>query len=85
MKGMLLTFAATVALLVGGLVATPSAEARPIGGWGYGYRYRPYYYNGPRPLVYQTPRYYYGYPGYTYYRGPGVYVGPRAGFYYRYW
>jgi len=83
MKGMLLTLAATAALLVGGLVATPTAEARPVRGWYYGYRYRPYYY-GARPFVYRAPYYYgYGYPGYYY--GPRVYVGPRAGFYYRYW
>ena len=85
MKGMLLTLATTVALLVGGLVATPTADARPVRVWTNGYAYRPYYYYGPRPLVYGAPRYYYySYPGY-YYRGPAVYVGPRAGYYYRYW
>jgi hypothetical protein len=92
MKRMLLTLATTAALLVGGLVATQTAEARPVryGGWGYTYAYRPYYY-GPRPFVYAAPRYYYnGYPrayyyGGPYYGGPAVYVGPRAGYYYRYW
>ena len=56
MKNILLTVAATAALLIGGLMTPSTADARP---WGYrGYGYRPYY-GG-----YARPYYYGGYGGY---------------------
>lgn len=80
MKRIMLTLAATTAIVLGGLVWTNAAEARP---WRYVV---------PPPVVrYYGPAYYdYGYPGYyypgypTYYYDPwyvrGVYIGgPRAG------
>jgi hypothetical protein len=71
MKNILLTIAATAALMVGGMTFTDTAEARPRG-WGgyYGSYYRPYagYYRSyPRYTGYR-----YGYPGYY-----GRYYGPR--------
>jgi hypothetical protein len=82
MRNILLTLAATTALLIGGLVATNTAEARPWGYRGrayYGYGYRPYY-NRP----YYNYGYRYGaYPGYSGYPGYGgaYFGGPRAGVY----
>ena len=82
MRSFLLTAAATVAMIVGGLTFTETAQARP---WGYyrpyyGYRtyYRPYY--GYRS--YYRP--YYGYRSYyrPYYYGR-PYVGGRV--YFNWW
>src|SRR5688572_14206208 len=96
MKNMLLTLAATAALLVGGMTFTDTAEAQRRG-WGragvyYGGAYRPYYgYRGYRayPRYYGGYRGYYGYPGYYgrgYYPGysdPGVRLStPVGGFYF---
>lgn len=75
MKRILLMLAVTLGLLLGGLLPTGTAEARP---WGYrGYAYR------PAVSVYAGPRY--GYRGYyapyyrPYYRS---YYRPYAGYYY---
>jgi hypothetical protein len=99
MRRILLTLAATAAVLVGGLAVTSTAEARPFVYGGYGYRpyygygpsyraYRPYYYAQPayRYRYYGYPGYYSGYPYYGYpYYGNGVYFGaPRAGVYFNY-
>jgi hypothetical protein len=81
MRNLILTAAATVAMLFGGLTWTDTAEARPRGWYRapavryyrpyYGYRtyYRPYY--GYRS--YYRPYYSYGSPYYgSYYHGPRV-------------
>ena len=94
MKNIVLTLAATAALLVGGMTFTGTADARPRG-WGRAY-YGGGYYGGYSRVYY--PRYddgyrgYYGYPSGYYGRGyyvyprynrPGIYLStPRAGFYY---
>jgi hypothetical protein len=77
MKRILLMLAVMFGLLLGGLLPTSTAEARP---WGYrGYAYR------PAVSVYAGPRY--GYRGYyapyyrPYYRS---YYRPYAGYYYGY-
>jgi hypothetical protein len=95
MKSAFLTIALTTAMLMGSMVFTESAEARPrawryYGGparyyGGYYSSYYPRYYGG-----YYAPRYYSGYYAPRYYSypyrysygGPGVYFGgPRAGAY----
>ena len=92
MRKILLTLAATCALLVSGLTWTGTADARP---WGYyrapvaryygGYGYSPYYY-GYSPYYSYRPYYYGGYPysstyGYPYYYGT-PYFGSRVYYYY---
>lgn len=76
MKRILLMLAVTLGLLLGGMLPTSTAEARP---WVYrGYAYR------PAVSVYAGPRYYRGYyaPYYRpYYRS---YYRPYAGYYYGY-
>jgi hypothetical protein len=85
MRPKLFTLAALVALFLGGLTFTGTADARPrgfYGGYGpyYGYRYAaPYRYYGYR---YSYPGYNYpafGYPAYSY---PAYYSYPRT--YYSY-
>lgn len=97
MKNILLTLAATAALMVGGMTFTDTADARPRG-WGSPYSGR---YYAPNYGYRAYPRYGYGYRGYygspqyygnRYYRYPGRYPGnygsgfyfstPRAGFYF---
>jgi hypothetical protein len=53
MKSILLTLAATVALLVGGLAVPDTADARPprYRGWTAGYQVRPYYYRYRAPAL----------------------------------
>ena len=84
MRNILLTLAATGALMLGSLAWTNTAEARP---WRYGYRapvaryygYRPYYYSyRPYYGYYYGPRY--TYPSYYYY--PAPYLGGRFYYYY---
>ena len=97
MKSILLTLAATAALIVGGMTLTDTADARPRGwgryggystqyyrpSYGYGYRYYPRYNYGYRSYGY--PGYYgyrsYGYPGYYGGAYPGYYGGYRSGVY----
>ena len=96
MRNTFLTLVAAATMLVGGLVWTDTAEARPRwrGGYYYGAPavryYRPYGYYRPYSYHY-GPRYYsrsyYGYPsyGYPYYGNPYRYSwGPRAGVYFRF-
>jgi hypothetical protein len=98
MKNILLTLAATAALMVGGMTFADTADAQSWRGRGgyYGSYYRPYYRSNYAPRYYSgyyAPRYYSGYyaPRYygrayyapRYYRAPGVYLStPRAGFYF---
>jgi hypothetical protein len=92
MKNILLTLAATAAILVGGFAMPDNAEAQRRGWYG-GYGYRPYYRSYYRPYYrsYYRPYYggYYGYypryysPYYSYgYRYPyyGGYYGYNPGF-----
>jgi hypothetical protein len=87
MKKILLTLAATAALLVGTLATPSTAEAqrwvgrgyygsgyRPYYGYGYGYGYRPYSY-GYRPYSYSYRPSYYSYRPYYY----GSYYYPSYG------
>jgi hypothetical protein len=95
MKNMLLTFATTAALLVGGLMFPSQAEAQR-GGLYFSYGARPNYYRSYRPYYgysryYGYPRYgysrYYGYPryyGYGYPRYYGYYGYPRSYYGYPY-
>jgi uncharacterized membrane protein len=78
MRNLILTLAATGAILAGSLAMPNLAEARPRG-WGGYYRapagryYRPYRYYGG---YYAPRRYYNNYYGYPYrysWGGPGVY------------
>ena len=95
MKNAFLTIALTTAMLMGSMVFTQSAEARPrawryYGGpaqyyGGYYGSYNPRYYSRYyAPSYYYGPRYY-SYPYRYSYGGPGVYFGgPRAGAYWRF-
>jgi hypothetical protein len=90
MKNILLTLAATAALMVGGMTFTDSADARPRG-WGRYGGYSTRYYRPSYGYGYRTyPRYNYGYRSYGYpgyyrsYRYPGYYGGGYYGGYYPY-
>lgn len=86
MRNIILTLAATCALVAGGLTWTDTAEARPWRRGWYGgpvvrYSYRPYYYG------YRTSyRPYYGYRYYRpYYYSYGPYYYPRYSYGYPYY
>jgi hypothetical protein len=94
MKRILLTIAATAAIIAGSFTVPDQAEAQR---WRRGWYGRPYANSYYRPYYsrnYYYPRYYRGYYSYPRYYsypyryygyGPGVYLGSRnAGFYYRF-